>query len=164
MEASSDLNHKGSDFEAAQNNNTEAQQNTSSVNNISRLTAIGHAIWLMHLSPAHKHLFITDIEWLVTPPISLDQFRLWQKEETPIGFASWAYLSEDVEERIQSKGIRKLMPTDWKSGDQLWLIDFLAPFGGQEEMLKDLKEKALNGQTIKSFQPGPDGKAKVVDL
>ena len=55
------------------------------------------------------------------------------------------------------KGIRRLMPTDWKSGDSLWLIDFIAPFGGQEEMILDLKDKALNGRAIKSLQPHARG-------
>lgn len=59
-----------------------------------RLTAIGHAIWLMSRSPVHKHLMITDTEWLVTPPILLNQFRLWQNNGTPLGFVSWAFLGE----------------------------------------------------------------------
>ncbi|MBA5777673.1 toxin-activating lysine-acyltransferase [Stappia sp. F7233] len=51
-------------------------------------------------------------------------------DHVPIGFASWAYLGEEPAERIVKKGIRRLMPTDWKSGDEFWLIDFIAPLGG----------------------------------
>ena len=60
-----------------------------------RLTAIGHAIWLMSRSPVHKHLMIANTEWLVTPPILLNQFRLWQNKGTPMGFASWAFFGEE---------------------------------------------------------------------
>ena len=29
---------------------------------------LGSAVWLMLSSPGHKHLFVTDFEWLVVPP------------------------------------------------------------------------------------------------
>jgi cytolysin-activating lysine-acyltransferase len=125
--------------------------------------AIGHAVWLMSRSPMHKHLMITDIEWLVTPPIMLSQFRLWQKDGNPIGYASWALLGEEAEERIVTRGIRRLMPTDWKSGENLWLIDFLSPFGGQEEMLKELREKVHPGKKMKMIQAAPGGGTGVVE-
>lgn len=123
----------------------------------SRLTAIGHAVWLMSRSPLHKHLMITDIEWLVTPPIVLGQFHLWEKGGNPVGFASWAFLGEEAEERIIAKGIRRLLPSDWKSGEQLWLIDFLSPFGGQDAMLKDLRNKTHSGKRMKMLQSAPGG-------
>jgi cytolysin-activating lysine-acyltransferase len=138
---------------------TNSPQQTQS----NRLTAIGHAVWLMSRSPVHKHLMITDLEWLVTPPIMLSQFRLWQKDGNPVGFASWAYLGEEAEERIVTKSIRRLMPTDWKSGENLWLIDFLSPFGGQEEMLKELREKTHPGQKMKMIQAAPGGGKGVVE-
>jgi len=129
----------------------------------SRLTAIGHAVWLMSRSPMHKHLMLTDIEWLVTPPILLGQFRLWENAGNPFGFASWAYLGEEAEERIIQKGIRRLMPTDWKSGEQLWLIDFLSPFGQSEAMLKELREKTHAHRTMKMLQAAPGGGRGVVE-
>lgn len=129
---------------------------------LTRITAIGHAVWLMSRSPMHKHMFMTDLEWLVTPPVLLNQFRMWQKDGSPIGYASWAYLNEDAEARIR-QGIRRLMPTDWKSGETLWLIDFLTPFGGQEQMIKELKEKVFKGKPVKMLQPAPDGKTGVVE-
>jgi cytolysin-activating lysine-acyltransferase len=131
--------------------------------NATRMTAIGHAVWLMSRSPMHKHLFLTDIEWLVTPPILLSQFRLWNAGGNPLGFASWAYLGEEAEERIVTKGIRRLMPTDWKSGESLWLIDFLAPFGKPEEMLKELRETVHPGRKMKMIQAAPGGGTGVVE-
>ncbi len=128
-----------------------------------RITAIGHAVWLMARSPLHKHLFLTDIDWLVAPPVVLGQFRLWSNGGNPFGFASWAFLGEEAEERITQKGIRRLMPTDWKSGDNLWLIDFLSPFGKQDEMLKELREKVHAGRKMKMLQAAPGGGTAVVE-
>ncbi len=128
-----------------------------------RVTAIGHAIWLMSRSPLHKHLMVTDIEWLLMPPILLNQFHMWNDQGRPHGFASWAYFGEEQEERIAAKGIRRLMPTDWKTGESLWLIDFVAPFGGQEKMVEELRLKILPGKRMKMLQAKPEGGAGVVE-
>lgn len=128
-----------------------------------RLNAVGHAVWLMSRSPLHKHLMITDIEWLVTPPIVLGQFRLWERSGNPHAFASWAYLNDEAEERIVTNGIRRLLPTDWKSGDQLWLIDFLCPFGDQEFIMKELKTQATLGKGFKMLRALPGGTRSVVE-
>lgn len=128
-----------------------------------RINAIGHAVWLMSRSPLHKHLMITDIEWLVTPPIMLGQFHLWERAGNPYGFASWAFLGDEAEERIVTNGIRRLMPTDWKSGDQLWLIDFICPFGGQEALIEELKTRVLSNQRFKMLQAAPGGRRSVVE-
>lgn len=124
---------------------------------LQRLQAIGSAVWLMSQTVGHKHLFLADIEWLVTPPISAGQFRLWHKSGLPIAYASWAYLSDEVAQRLQS-GIRKLAPAEWKCGDQLWLMDVIAPFGGQDTIVKDLRERVLKGKSVKTLQAGKDGK------
>ncbi|WP_371818808.1 toxin-activating lysine-acyltransferase [Rhodomicrobium sp. Az07] len=39
--------------------------------------------------------------------------------------------------------MRAWRPADWKSGNKLWLVDIVAPFGGQDAMLTDLKEKVF---------------------
>jgi cytolysin-activating lysine-acyltransferase len=128
-----------------------------------RVSAIGHAIWLMSRSPLHKHLMVTDIEWLLMPPIMLNQFHMWQDQGRPHGFASWAYFGEEQETRIANKGIRRLMPTDWKTGEALWLIDFVAPFGGQEKMVEELRLKILPGKRMKMLQARPEGGTGMVE-
>jgi cytolysin-activating lysine-acyltransferase len=42
------------------------------------------------------------------------------------------------------------------------MIDLIAPFGGVEEAVKEIKEKILAGRTIKTLQPAPDGKGVMV--
>jgi len=119
--------------------------------------AVGQIIGLMLQSPLHKHLFLNELEWLVLPPVMLQQFRIIHRDGKPIAYASWARLSEDATARLKS-GVRKLKPEDWNAeGGELWLIDLLTPFGGHEAVLKELKEKVFEGQTIKTLQPAPDG-------
>lgn len=43
------------------------------------------------------------------------------------------------------------------------MIDFIAPMGGQEEMLKESHEKIHVGKKIKMLQPSSDGTVGVVE-
>ncbi|MGL4094406.1 toxin-activating lysine-acyltransferase [Agrobacterium cavarae] len=146
-----------------ENNLLEPKNIRSPETGKAQVNAVGHAVWLMSRSPLHKHLMITDIEWLVTPPIILGQFRLWEKSGNPLAFASWAYLNDEAEERIVTNGIRRLLPTDWKSGDQLWLIDFICPFGDHELVIKELKTLAVPGKGFKMLRALPGGTRSVVE-
>ncbi len=101
-------------------------------------SARGEIVWLFAQTPMHRHLFIADLEWMVMPPILLGQFRLFHANERPAGLALWAYLSDEAEARL-NVGVGKLKPEEWKSGPHLWLVDVIAPFGGAEEMLADLR-------------------------
>jgi hemolysin-activating ACP:hemolysin acyltransferase len=59
--------------------------------------------------------------------------------------------------------IRRLMPTDWKTGEALWLTDFVAPFGMQEAMVEELRLKILSGKRMKMQQARPEGGTGVVE-
>ena len=109
---------------------------------------LGEIVWLMSQSPLHKQFFIADLEWFVMTPILLKQFRLFYDKDKPIGVAFWATVSEEVEERLAA-GTNRLRPQDWKSGDRLWVVEVIAPFGGAEEMVKDLKAKVFAGKEMK---------------
>ena len=55
-------------------------------------------------------------------------------------------------------GTTKLRPQDWKSGDKLWVVEVIAPFGGAEEMVKDLKEKVFPAKPVHFLAVNKDGK------
>ena len=80
----------------------------------------------------------------------------------PLAFASWAFLNEETEKRMVA-GKGRIGPGAWTSGDRLWLMDLIAPFGGREDALKELKTAVFPGRTIKSLQPGKDGKLQVME-
>ncbi len=42
------------------------------------------------------------------------------------------------------------------------LIDLIAPFGGQQEIIKDLKDKVFEGKVVKTLQPALDGRGVAV--
>ena len=52
-------------------------------------------------------------------------------------------------------------PQDWKSGDKLWAVEVIAPFGGPEEMIKDLKAKVFPAREVRFVAVTHDGKKEV---
>jgi cytolysin-activating lysine-acyltransferase len=125
--------------------------------------ALGHAVWLMMNMPMYRHVFLSDLEWMVLPPILLNQFRLFNADNKVVAFAAWAYLSGEVEKRLQEPNPR-LAPAEWKSGDRLWLIDVFAPFGHTEAALQELRDTAFAGKSFKMHRMQPDGKRVVIEI
>jgi cytolysin-activating lysine-acyltransferase len=124
--------------------------------------ALGEAVHLLTQSPAHKHLFLTDLDWAVIPALMLGQFRLFRSGGRVVGLALWASVSDEVDDRLKA-GVSRLAPLDWKSGETLWLIDLVAPFGGAERMLKDLAEGALAGKNVRYWGVDEQGRRTFIE-
>ena len=114
---------------------------------LKKLPLLGPIAWLCMNSPQHRNQFIADLEWRVMPALVLDQAKLYMRDEAPVGYASWAFLSPEAAERYRATG--RLAPGDWKSGSEAWLIDLVAPFGGGGDAIKDVKEKVLAGRDVR---------------
>ncbi len=138
---------------------------------------LGEVVWLMSQSQIHMSFFISDLEWPAAKaanenepmtPVILKQFRLFYDKEKPIGVVFWGTVSDEVAKRL-AEGTSKLLPQDWKSGDNLWVIEVIAPFGGAEEMrplgsplagVKDLKAAVFPDREIRMLVV-KDGKREV---
>ena len=118
-----------------------AQPPTGAARTVSAV--LGEMVWLLTQSAQHKQaFFLGDLEWMAMPPILLQQFRMFYAKDRPLGAILWAYVNDEVEHRLIS-GNARMRPQDWKSGDKLWVVEVVAPFGGTDEMLKDLKAKVF---------------------
>ena len=131
-------------------NNTQAEALAAlekAKDGLSKLPILGPALWLYARDPVKKFMFIGDLDWAVLPPVVLDQCRLYTKSGLPYAFVTWALLNETVAERLRS-GQPKIAPHEWKSGDEVWIIDAIAPFGQLEETLKELRETMFPGRKV----------------
>lgn len=121
---------------------------------------LGEITWLMTQSPVHKQLFIGDLEWFAMPAILLEQFRIFYGPNAPAAVALWARVSEETEARLEA-GAQKIRPDEWKNGDRPWLIELVAPFGAEDEILADLSQSVFGGQPFKFHTATPDGQRVV---
>lgn len=80
------------------------QVHAQSLKVLKSLPAIGPVVMLYLQSPHRRYQFISDLEWLLLPPLLAGQCKLYMKKEYPISFASWALLDESAEKRLLSNG------------------------------------------------------------
>lgn len=106
-------------------------------------SVLGDVLFLMLHSPLHRGWPIMLAEVNILPAIHHKQFRLYHDEKgMPIGFVSWAWLSDEIE-REYSTGTYRLKPGDWVSGNKAWIIDFIAPFGHVMAVRKHLRRERV---------------------
>ncbi len=122
---------------------------------ISKIPLLGHVTWLMMQQAAGRHTLVSELEWRVLPALMLDQAKLYLKDDAPVAFVSWARLNDAAAQRYKASP-HQLTMNDWMSGDQVWLVDMLTPFGGAQDVLKDLREKVFAGQVVHQLIPLPD--------
>ena len=121
---------------------------------LAKLPILGPALWLYARDPIKKFMFLGDTDWAVLPPIILDQCRLYTKSGLPYAFVTWAFVNDQVDARLRSTQ-PKVAPHEWKSGEHVWIIDAVAPFGQLDETLKELRETTFAGKKVNALLPDP---------
>ena len=99
---------------------------------------IGEVSMLMLASPLHRQYLINDIGAVILPAVNLNQFRIYKIKDKPVGFIAWAMLSLELG-RKYSQERHSLQLDEWDTGNQVWITDFIAPFGHAKEVIKDIK-------------------------
>lgn len=145
--------------QASQDLTTYAKEQAQRV--MSKIPLLGAVSWLMMQQSATRHTLLSELEWRVMPPLVLDQAKLFMRDNAPVAYVSWARLSEEVAKRYQQAPYH-LSTSDWKSGEQIWIVDLCTPFGGMQEVMKDLRESVFPGQEIHQFSLGNDGQIKAM--
>lgn len=112
---------------------------------------LGQIVTLLGQSPGHRHVFVSDLEWLVLPALMARQARVWRRQtengSVPVIYASWALVDAEVEARLK-QGQMRLKPNEWRCGDRAWLIDVVAPFGGTDAALSELADQVFPGKVL----------------
>ena len=142
---------------------SHSDQLASAKQALDKLPILGPALWLYARDERKKYMFIGDQDWLLMPPVVLDQCRLYKHEGIPWAFFTWANVSDEVDTRLRS-AVPKIAPHEWQSGTNLWIIDMVAPFGGVDKLLLDLRKNYLAGRAARALVPQTDGRVVVEDL
>jgi cytolysin-activating lysine-acyltransferase len=120
--------------------------------------ALGEILWLFAHSPLHRGWRLADLELHVFPALKTNRYKLYKRDDRPIGYVSLALLSKAVEDRWLAGGYL-LQPEDWVSGNRPWVMDFVVPFGDTEEVRQRLRsEPETMGRLVKAVRPNKGGK------
>lgn len=103
--------------------------------------AFGAAVWLWMQSDAHRDIPLHILNSLLLPAIGYRQFILGSVNGQPVFYLSWAMFDEDAEHRYLHSHPSTLPESDWGSGDRMWVIDWIAPFGHSLQISRLLKQQ-----------------------
>ena len=103
-----------------------------------KIFLLGEATFLFLNSPLHLRYAVHQLPTFILTPLRLGQCRIYRSARGPVGFVAWAYLSAQVADDYVHQR-RELTPEDWHSGDDLWFIEFIAPFGHARRIAADLR-------------------------
>ncbi|WP_420411597.1 toxin-activating lysine-acyltransferase [Roseibium sp.] len=112
---------------------------------------LGEIVTLMGRSDLHQKWAIGDVLRLMGPPLLHRQFVELREGGKLVGFGTFGFLTKEAGQGFSDR-TRKLQPDDWKAGDNIWIVDSLAPLGhGTElaQLLRDtLIEKGFKGRRV----------------
>lgn len=131
-----------------------------------------HVTAVLMRAPNYKNLRISDLEWLVIPPLLAGQSKValsrFQKDGpiVPVAVALWARVSENVDKRLSENPEKApmLRATDWTSGTIFWLIALAGEPKALAQFLPQLQATVFKGRPVKMRMQSKDGKTVVQTL
>ncbi len=128
--------------------------------------SFGEIVTVLMRSKTYRHFSLSDLDWLVIPPVLTQQFVLAEARKgedsipAPIGVALWATVSPEVDQKLSSNttGPLRLRPDEWKSGDILWLIDAVGPPQVINGLIDNLHKNVFKGRPLKVRGRDEEGK------
>lgn len=125
----------------------------------------GAATWLWMHSPAHRDAPLNLLSILLLPAIKTRQFVLASENGKPVFYLGWAWLSADAETRYLTRAPQCMPIDDWTSGDRLWLLDWIAPFGHTRTMRTLIGRRLFPGWCARSlYHRGAEKGLRIVNF
>ena len=141
----------------------QAEKFAAAKKELAKLPLLGPAMWLYARDQQLRFTFIADLDWRLMPPLVLDQCRLYSKSDMPWAFATWAFVSDVVDERLRSNP-GAIAPHEWKAGTRPWLIDVVAPFGDIDTVaIETAGHMACGGPRAPGCAPGRSADAATAE-
>lgn len=108
---------------------------------LDRVELMGDITWLWMNSQLHASWPVLVLERHVLPAIDRCQFLMMRhRNGVPLAYVSWARLDESREKKYLKDPL-SLCLDDWSSGDRMWLMDWIAPFGGSARIASILRQR-----------------------
>ena len=117
--------------------------------------AVLDSLFLFNQSPDHRLYTLVEFNHYCLFPLIHQKARLFYNGDKPIGFVSWAWLTEEEAQDFLSE---RWMPSEevHKRPDviddqyQLWGIDFIAPYGHSTKVMRGMMKysQSVLGQRV----------------
>ncbi|MBZ3269597.1 toxin-activating lysine-acyltransferase [Xanthomonas perforans] len=107
----------------------------------------------------YPHYALACVKVWLYPPILMRQIRFfYDYRGQPIGYVTWAFLSDDVVDKLKHDPRFILHDSEWNEGCNVWIMDFVAISGYARDLVGKLAESEfLDCALVKSARRRTDG-------
>lgn len=112
---------------------------------------LGSAAWLWMHSKSHRDAPLHTLSVLLLPAIKRRQFILAAEAGRPVFYLAWAKLSAEAESRYLRNSPLSMPEADWDSGERMWILDWIAPFGHTRAMTRLLERRLFADRLVRAL-------------
>jgi hemolysin-activating ACP:hemolysin acyltransferase len=93
----------------------------------------------------------------------LNQISIFKNEAGILcGYATWAFVAEDTEQRLIQDPQVLLHFSEWNEGDRLWILDLLCVHGDVRSLIRELFKQFPKVNEAKSLRRREDGSIRKI--
>lgn len=100
------------------------------------------SLYLFNQSEFHRQYTLSDFNHYAVFPLLHGRMRIYYEDEKPVSLVSWCWLSDQKAALFLNN---EYAPTEedysLSIGDQLWGMDFIAPFGHAFQTMKTIRHE-----------------------
>lgn len=112
-------------------------------------------------STYRRKLNIASLHLWTWPAIRLGQIVfVFDAAGSPAGYATYAFLSRENADGMRADRIDFLEIGEWNEGLNLWIVDFAAPRGHAQDLVKALRAHLHVHRYCEALKRGPDGSSR----
>lgn len=119
-------------------------------------SALGCMDFLALDSQLHQSWPVVSVEDKFLPALEQGQCKIYYSQDKPSAFVIWAFVDDATHQRLLKDGVTP-DSSKWNSGDNLWFIDIVAPFGNALCIVRDLQRNHFPGHHAHSIKRNPNG-------
>lgn len=104
--------------------------------------ALADSLELLKQSDWHRVYNVEDIYRYIIAPIKHNKLRIYYQDTKPIALFTWCWLSKEDGQKFLENS-HYITEEDYLSDleEELWGIDFIAPFGNTKEIVRLLRKE-----------------------
>ena len=119
---------------------------------------LGKVSAVMMASPSYQRYPLACLTVWIKPPILLNQCHFfYDLSGGLVGYATWAYLTEEVEWRWIHDPQVMLHISEWNDGERLWIMDFVVINGDVRRFVNEFKSLFPSHTFAKSLRRDIEG-------
>ncbi|WP_234803957.1 toxin-activating lysine-acyltransferase [Ensifer adhaerens] len=116
------------------------------------------------MSSDYRNWSLSEVGDNLVPALLAEQYKIYFDENgKPLAFLTWALVDNECHEALLCHG-RNPPPDRWTSGENLWFIDIVAPFGGTLHIIRDIQRNHFPHVHAHSIKRNQDGSIKRVKV